>query len=105
MCRCRACSTGPPRSRRLFIGHPTHSPSCGKHSESIQSPIVNSQRPASTDLITIEEQQLEAAHLIVVAGEIDVATAAREAWTEGYLLMSSIMCRAAERAPGRRAAS
>jgi hemoglobin-like flavoprotein len=29
----------------------------------------------------------------------------REAWTEGYLLMSSIMCRAAERAPERRAAS
>ena len=31
--------------------------------------------------------------------------AVREAWTEGYLLMSSIMCRAAERAPGRRVAS
>ena len=31
--------------------------------------------------------------------------AVREAWTEGYLLMSSIMCRAAERTPGRRAAS
>ena len=30
--------------------------------------------------------------------------AVREAWTEGYLLMSSIMCRAAERTP-RRAAS
>ena len=31
--------------------------------------------------------------------------AVREAWVEGYLLMSSIMCRAAERAPQRRAAS
>ncbi len=31
--------------------------------------------------------------------------AVREAWAEGYLLMSSIMCRAAERVPGRRAAS
>jgi hemoglobin-like flavoprotein len=31
--------------------------------------------------------------------------AVREAWAEGYLLMSSIMCRAAEGAPKRRAAS
>ncbi|MDF2775330.1 MAG: putative hemoprotein [Geminicoccaceae bacterium] len=31
--------------------------------------------------------------------------AVREAWADGYLLMSSIMCRAAERVPERRAAS
>ena len=31
--------------------------------------------------------------------------AVREAWAEGYLLMSSIMCRAAERGPQHRAAS
>jgi hemoglobin-like flavoprotein len=31
--------------------------------------------------------------------------AVREVWAEGYLLMTSIMCRAAERAPERRAAS
>ena len=31
--------------------------------------------------------------------------AVREAWAEGYLLMSSIMCRAAERRPENRAAS
>jgi nitric oxide dioxygenase len=73
----------------------------------VKSAVMLGQRHAAYGVSRDHYAPAGAALLKVLADALGPAftPAVNEAWTEGYLLMSSIMARAAERAPERRAAS
>ncbi len=73
----------------------------------VRSAILLGQRHAAYGVTRDHYAPAGAALVEALAAALGPAftPAVREAWSEGYLLMSSIMCRAAERAPDRRAAS
>ena len=73
----------------------------------VKSAVLLGQRHAAYGVSRDHYAPAGAALLKVLAEALGPAftPAAHEAWSEGYLLMSSIMARAAERAPQRRAAS
>jgi hemoglobin-like flavoprotein len=73
----------------------------------VKSAVMLGQRHAAYGVSRDHYGPAGAALLKVLADALGPAftPAVHEAWSEGYLLMSSIMARAAERAPVRRAAS
>ena len=73
----------------------------------VKSAVLLGQRHAAYGVSRDHYAPAGAALIEVLAAALGSAftPAVREAWTEGYLLMSSIMSRAAEGAPKRRAAS
>jgi hemoglobin-like flavoprotein len=73
----------------------------------VKSAVLLGERHAAYGVTRDHYGPAGAALIEVLAGALGSAftPAVREAWSEGYLLMSSIMARAAERAPQRRAAS
>jgi len=73
----------------------------------VRSAVLLGQRHAAYGVTRDHYGPAGAALIEVFAAELGPAftPAVREAWSDGYLLMSSIMCRAAERTPARRAAS
>jgi len=73
--------------------------------EFVKSAVLLGQRHATYGVTRDQYGPAGAVLLEVLAGALGPAftPAVREAWSEGYLLTSSIMARAAERAPERRA--
>ena len=73
----------------------------------VKSAVLLGQRHAAYGVSRDHYGPAGAALIEVLASALGPAftPAVREAWSEGYLLMASIMSRAAERAPQRRAAS
>ena len=73
----------------------------------VRSAVLLGQRHASYGVTREHYGPAGAALIEVLAAALGSAftPAVREAWSDGYLLMSSIMSRAAERTPARRAAS
>ena len=75
--------------------------------EFVRSAVLLGQRHAAYGVTRDHYGPAGAALIEVLATALGPAftPAVREAWSEGYLLMSSIMARAAEREPERRVAS
>lgn len=73
----------------------------------VKSAVLLGQRHAAYGVTRAHYAPAGAALIEALASTLGPAftPTVREAWSEGYLLMSSIMCRAAERTSERRAAS